>query len=219
MLKEIIKVKNPKVFVITPLLTGHEISRETLIKLKRNDVPFDWFASEGPEHVAGNFAQGIVDYRKKFRDAPPYVLMIDRDIIPSRHMIDHMYETIKNSDDKVAYCYVDFEYKGTINKQFKGLEFDPNRLLKSNYISSNSMIKIDHLIRVGGVVIDRRFDRLSDWAMWLTFLVEGYIGLRSPMGSFVAISGPGDVSAGSQEEYKKCYLEIYENIIMPNFGR
>jgi len=224
-LKPIIECKNPDVLVITPLLTGHTIMRDTLIKLKRNECNFAWYAFEGPHHVAGNYAYGLVAYKQTIGKGklPPYVLMIDRDILPSRNMIDHMYETLTRaqvkSDNRYAYCYVDFEYKGHINIPFKGIEFDPVKLLKQNYISSNSMIKTEDLEYVGGIVVDRRFDRLSDWALWLTFLGEGFSGIRSPKGSFVALSEEGDVSAGKQEEYRKCYLEIYENIIKPYFSK
>jgi hypothetical protein len=224
MLKALKETKNPEVLVITPLLTGHSVMKETMIKLKRNDVPFSWYSYEGPHHVAGNYAWGLVTYKNTIGRGklPPYVLMIDRDIIPSRHMIDNMYETLTRSQllsskGPIAYCYVDFEYEGFLNKSFKGLEFDPTKLIKGNYISSNSMIVTKDLESIGGVVIDRRFDRLSDWALWLTFLGEGFTGIRSPKGSFVAISEEGDVSAGKQEEYQKCYLEVYENIIKPYF--
>lgn len=212
--------KNPEVLVITPLLTGHKVMRETVIKLKRNDVPFAWYSFEGPHHVAGNYAWGLVSYKQKIGKGklPPYVLMIDRDIIPSRHMIDYMYETLER-DKTNSYCYVDFEYKGFLNKSFKCIEFNPDNLVRSNYISSNSMIRTSHLEAIGGIVIDRRFDRLSDWALWLTFLGEGYWGVRSPKGSFVAISDKGDVSTGKQEEYQKCYMKIYEHIIKPYFGK
>jgi hypothetical protein len=219
MLKVIKEAKNPEVLVITPLLTGHKIMRDTLIKLKRNECNFAWYSYEGPHHVAGNYAWGLKTYRETIGKGmlPSYVLMIDRDILPSRHMIDYMYETLESGEKNNSYCYVDFEYKGFFNKSFKGLEFNPDMLIKSNYISSNSMIRTSHLERIGGIVIDRRFDRLSDWALWLAFLGEGYWGVRSPKGSFVAISEEGDVSAGKQEEYQKCYMEVYEHIIKPYF--
>lgn len=223
-LKVIKECKNPEVLVITPLLTGHSVMRETMVKLKRNDTPFAWYSYEGPHHVAGNYAWGLVTYKNTIGKGklPPYVLMIDRDILPSRHMIDHMYDTLSKAQlmstrGRVAYCYVDFEYKGYFDLPFKGIEFDAQRLLKNNYISSNSMIVTADLEYIGGVVIDRRFDRLSDWAMWLTFLGEGFTGIRSPKGSFVAISEEGDVSAGKKEEYQRCYMDVYEHIIKPYF--
>ena len=62
MIKFVKEVKNPEVLIVTPLLTGHEISKETKRTLKRNKTMFDWITSENNENIPTNLENGLNDY-------------------------------------------------------------------------------------------------------------------------------------------------------------
>lgn len=209
------KVQSPDVLVVTPLLPGHFISKETKIGLKRNDLAFDWVSFSGHNNIPTNATLGLQEYIRRFHKAPKYMIMIDRDIVPSRNMLKNMYETLSRSKDEVAYCYSGFEFKGAINARFTGLEFDSMKLLDANYISSNSMIKVDKLEEVGGFVTDEDLVRLLDWALWLKFLSFGYVGVLCPNSFFTAISSEESVSARSNEDYRIKYQRVKERFIEP----
>ena len=59
------EVKNPEILVVTPLWTGHKISKETKKTIKRNDVPYTWITSEGTNVIPVNLEEGLLWYKKK----------------------------------------------------------------------------------------------------------------------------------------------------------
>jgi hypothetical protein len=214
MLKIIKEVKTPELLVVTPLFKGHRLSRETKLGLERNDIKFAWVSFESTNNTAKNYADGIKAFRDKVY-RPKYVMMVDKDIIPARHMLDKMYDTLKRTPNDIAFCYVSFEFVGAINRQFFGIEYNPIALLRSNYISSNSMIKLDKLDEIGGVVTDNKYKRLLDWCLWLNFLSYGYYGIRCPDTGFVAISDKESISARSNEDYKQKSKLVMRDFIDP----
>lgn len=214
MLKFLKESNDPKVLVITPLLPGHKVSRDTKVTIKRNDIEFDWISYTGTNNIPTNVTLGIEDYKKEF-DIPKYLIMIDNDIILGRNMLDKMFNRIKNSPEDVAYTYASFKFEGVINKEFPAIPFNMKKLLQSNYISSNSMIKSSYLEYVDGLVTDEKYKRLLDWAMWLKFLSFGFVGLECPEASFIAKSTEKDISAGTSEDYRIKYLRVYEDFIKP----
>jgi len=205
---------NPELLLVTPLYLQHRISRETKVGLLRNNINFTWISYESDGSTSKNYAEGIKAYRAKYGD-PKYVMLIDKDILPSRGMLDSMYHLLSKTDDQTAFCYCNFEFKGAIQKRFFHIPYNPLTLIRGNYISSNSMIKLDKLDEIGGVIIDDRVSRLSDWALWLSFLSYGYYGVLCNNTSFVDISNKSSVSAGSQEEYKRAHELLRRDFIDP----
>jgi hypothetical protein len=214
MLKLLKDVKTPELLVVTPLYKGHKISRETKLGLERNDLKFSWVSYESTENTAKNFAEGIKAYREKYY-TPKYVMMVDKDIIPGRHMLDKMYNVLRKTNDDTAFCYCNFEFKGAVNKKFFNIVYDPILLLRGNFISSNSMIKLDKLDEVGGPITDQKYQRLLDWCMWLNFLSYGYYGVLCSDASFVAISDKESVSARSGEDYRQKHKLVKQDFIDP----
>lgn len=206
----------PDVLVVTPLLPGHSIHRELKKWIKRNTIPFAWVISIGENNIPTNVWNGVSWYEKTNGHSPKYILPIDRDIVMGRGMIDKMYQCFEtNKDSKVAYVYASFEFKGAINQKFPAVPFDPNRLMQSNHISSNSMIKLSLLKEVGGPVTGNKYKRLLDWALWLKFYKYGYVGRPCPQASFVAISTDKDVSAQGEDDYREKATAVYEDFISP----
>lgn len=214
MIKFVKEVKKPDVLVVTPLLTGHKISKETKRTLKRNAISYDWISSEGDGNIPTNLENGLIEYEKKKGSIPDYYIMIDRDIVAGRNLIDRLYSMIKNSDDQTAFTYASFKFRGFINIAFPADDFDINRLMRSNYISSNSMFKTK-ITKEVGLVKDEKYKRLLDWAFMLKLYYNGYYGIPCKDATFIAQSTKSDVSAGTQQDYTLKHKRVSEDFIIP----
>jgi len=217
MIKIIKKAKNPKVLIVTPLWAGHQISKETKKTLKRNDIPFTWISSSGRYNIPINLKNGLDWYDKKF-GLPDYYIMIDRDIIAGRHLIDRLYEKLSTFAGRsvgsffYAYAYASFQFKGAVNANFPATAFDMQKLCQGNYISSNSMF-ITEIARTIGLVTNNKYKRLLDWAFLLKLLKAEFIGMPCPEASFIAVSNPNDISAGSHEDYKIKHQRVINDFL------
>lgn len=209
--------KTKELLVITPLLIGHSISNETKKSIKKNDIDFTWISYEGTGKHATNVQAGINQFKKQFNFLPKYIQIIDRDIILGKNMLDRLHDTLVSasvkSDNKYAFSYCPFEYKGYMNVKFSPMEYDIKKLIKGNYISSNSMYNSQIIELVGGFITDEKMHRMSDWVMFLNLYKNGYIGKLCYNASFIAMSTKNDISAGSNEEYISTYKLIYQNFI------
>ena len=204
-----------EILVATPLLPGHKISRDTKVSIKRNEIPFTWITCTGDNNIPTNWWYGSRQYfQMRSTLKIPYILPLDRDIQLGRHMLDRLLMVIKQSEERHAFCYCNFEFRGSINNKFPCQPYDINRLIKGNYISSNSLIKYDYLEFIGGPVMDDQYRRLLDWALWLKFFQHGYIGIPCPEASFIAYAGPESISAGTAKDYQVKAKRVWED-----FGR
>jgi hypothetical protein len=215
MLKE---SKNPDVLLVTPLLPGHEINRETKISLKRNDINSCWLSSMGGNNIPTNALEGILWYKKRYGSLPMYYMMIDRDIRFGRHCIDKLADALESKSEKYGYAYASFEFIGHIKQKFPAIPFDFNRLIKVNYISSNSLFRSSVIEKVG-LVTDDKYKRLLDYAFLLKCYFHGYIGKNVPDANFVVQSTENDVSAGNSEDYDIKYQRVYDDFIKPWMDR
>lgn len=213
------EAKNPKVLIVTPLWAGHKISKETKKTLKRNDIPFTWISSSGRYNIPTNLENGLNWYDKKF-GLPDYYMMIDRDIIAGRHLIDRLYEKLSRLKGKsigsyfYAYAYASFQFKGSVNANFPAGEFNMQKLCQANYISSNSMF-LTEIARTIGLVKNAKYERLLDYCFLLKLLKAEFIGVPCPEASFTAVSTPNDISAGSPEDYKIKYQRVKKDFVVP----
>lgn len=212
--KTIHEDKNPEILVVTPLLPNHKISGITKKTIKRNNVPFVWISSAGQNNIPTNALQGIEYYRKKIGKLPTYYMMIDRDIEAGRGLFDRLYYKLEKSNVNIGYCYASFEFRGHINHQFPAMSYDINRLLRGNYISSNTMFK-SHVIDEVGLVTDDKYKRLLDYAFLLKCFKMGYIGIPEPNAHFIAHSTEKDISAGDGDDYRLKYGRVYQDFIRP----
>lgn len=215
MIKIIREDKNSEILVVTPLLPGHKVSKDTKRTIKRNNIPFTWIISEGNNNIPINVENGLNEYRKQAGESLRYLLPLDRDIILGRSMLDRMYVSLRSSPVHIAYTYANFEFRGVVNKEFPAIPFDINSLVFNNYISSNSMIKIECLDKVGGFVKDDKYKRLLDWCLWLKFFDNGFIGLPCPIASFIATSTEDDISTGTNQDFYLKRKRVLEDIVKP----
>lgn len=207
MIKTIVKAHKPEILVITPLLTGDKVSKETKKTLKRCKVPFEWISYMGKGNPCKNSQLGLNEYKKR-RTLPPYIIKIDNDIIAQRGMLDVMHIVLTNAPKEVGYCYCDFEFQGHINLKLPARQFNEKTLRDNNYISSCSLMKTNYFMEVGGWVTNDAGFRLLDWALWLKFLNKGYIGIATHATSFVAMSTPNSVSARSADDHREKRLWV-----------
>jgi hypothetical protein len=206
--------KNPEVLLVTPLLTGHEISRETKISLKRNDVNFYWLSSMGENNIPTNALEGIHWYKNKYGTLPTYYMMLDRDVTLGRHCVDKLLEALARQPQKYGYSYSTFEFAGHIKQKFPAYPFDLDRLINGNYISSNSLFRSEVIEKVG-LVTDDKYKRLLDYAFLLKCYAHGYIGKNVPNANFTVQSTANDISAGNSDDYNIKYQRVYEDFIKP----
>lgn len=210
--------KFPEVLVVTPLLPDHFISRDTLQSIKRNTVKYFWITAQGNHNIPTNLELGLKwaesDNGPKYK--PKYYIMIDNDIIMGRYMLDRLYEALeKSNDSNIGYAYASFEFKGAVNHKFPAVPFDKERLMRANYISSNSMFKWN-LWKDVGLVTDDKYRRLLDWAFLLKCLKEGYTGLPVPKANFTAISSEDSISAGGQKDYILKSKRVIRDFVNPS---
>lgn len=212
---EIIRsTKFPEVLVVTPLLPIDYVSKITKKTIQRNTVKYFWITSSGNNNIPTNYQLGLDWAKKNITNPPKHCIMIDNDIELGRHMLDRLDNKLKKSDENVGYAYAAFEFKGAVNKKFPAVEFNLKRLTQSNYISSNSMFKMKVIEEVG-LVTDDKYKRLLDWAFLLKCLSKGYRGINVPDARFVALSKPGDISAGSQGDYWIKHQKVFDDFIKP----
>jgi len=210
----IINNKNPELLIITPLRINDNILQETYDSVSKTNISIHWIKYCDNKNPYKNFDTALTLYEKNY-SLPKYIIKMDNDIIVQPNMLEQMVKTLNNSLDQIAYTYCDFSFTGSINISFNAKEFDINHLLQSNYISSISMMKSEHLKKIGGVVTDDKYFRLLDWALWLKFLYHGKIGKPTLNTSFIAYASPNSVSAGSSKDYQKKLRYIINDFVIP----
>ena len=118
-------VDNPRIAVITPLYKGHDISLITQKTIMQNDIPFIWVSAKSENNIPMNLQDGLT-FLHAGEGLPEYYIMIDRDIELGEHMLDKLYECIKNQLVDVALAYASFEFKGAVNMKFPALPWSPS---------------------------------------------------------------------------------------------
>lgn len=211
MLKEIVRGIKPRYLIITPLKFDDKISSNTKITIKRNKVPFSWYSYQSDGNVVENFVKGMEKSLKLFKTCPKYIIKVDNDTTWNRKTLDNMYYCLEKSKDNVAYTYCGFEFSGAVNQKFPFHPFIPERLQQGNYISSNSMFKIN-ILKKYKPITNQKYKRLLDWAYYLHLLNNGYIG-QPCKGYFVADTKPSSISAGNAEEYKTIFERVKKDFI------
>jgi len=213
MFKIIKSVKNPKFLIITPLKCGDSVSKNTLKTINQNRTQFDWITYTGNNNIPTNTVLALKEYEKSHKKLP-YLIKVDAHTVWAENTLDLMYNCIKNSNKKVGYVYASFEFKNENLMPcalFCGIEFNDVRLKLSNFISSNSMIKRD-VLKECPFITDSKYERLLDYAHWLSFLNKGYVGKLSE-GYFYSIMKTDNISSGSQLDYLKKLKLVHRDFL------
>lgn len=212
MIKYIKRHKNPKVLIITPLRIEDKISKSTLNTIKCK-YPYVWISYSGNNNIPQNTQNALNEYLEKNK-IPKYIIKIDNDIMASKNMLDSMVDILDNSCYNVAYSYCSFSYVGKQRLFFPSIKFNKEKLLKSNYISSNSMFKTKILLNNGGFITDSKYERLLDYCLYLKLLQNGFVGEPSN-GYFDAKMSNDSVSNRGIKDYKLKFSRVKEDFINP----
>jgi len=207
------KTKNPDILMITPLAKGDIVSYQTLNIISDNDIEIDWITFTGDGNPYQNFNSALELYKTQY-SLPKYIIKIDNDINAKKNMLFDMKRTLDYSKSNVAYTYCSFNFTGYLNLTINAIPFNSDKLGKTNYISSMSMMKSECLEEIGGVVTDNKYFRLLDWALWLKFLNNGYIGEVTNT-SFTAYASKNSISNKGHDDYKKKALRVIEDFYVP----
>ena len=145
--------------IIIPVKEGNkcDVTLDSLQNqtLKNFDIIISYDEGKG-----ANYARNKYSYALK----TPYVLFSDADINWCTDAIENLYKGILSTSSDIAYTYGWYEKDG---KTHCNIEFDKNRLLKHNYISTMSLIKTNYFVG-----FDESIKRLQDYDLWLTLLLK-----------------------------------------------
>ncbi|MBI2475132.1 glycosyltransferase family 2 protein [Candidatus Uhrbacteria bacterium] len=98
-----------------------------------------------------------------------FLLFSDADIFFKPNMLEKMFSVLETHKD-VSYVYCGFLWD---NKKFPAQTFDADKLRKSNYIHTTSLIRKQDFPG-----FDPKIKRLQDWDLWLTMLENNKIGME-----------------------------------------
>ncbi len=195
---------HPSVSIVVPVWNSIATLPQTLNRLvtqtwkDREIVVVDDGSAEDVKAVCSRFPS-IRYIRQEHAGAPAarnagfnasagrYVLFCDADVLPHPRMIERMVTTLElKPDSSYAYCSFRFGWR-----TFDLFDFDADRLVRSNYISTMSLIR-----REAFPGFDESVDRLQDWDLWLTMLERGHRGVWVPARLFNAHIGKRTISKG-----------------------
>ena len=121
-----------------------------------------------------------------------FVLYCDADVVLQPTMLESMARALLLHPE-AGYAYSDFKFGW---HTFDLFDFDPERLLKANYISTMSLIR-----REACIGFDESLKRYQDWDLWKRLLAKGVKGIWVPGRLFNA--GFGGISKDSAKEVWK----------------
>ncbi len=121
-----------------------------------------------------------------------FVLYCDADVMLQPTMLESMARALLLHPE-AGYAYCDFKFGW---HTFDLFDFDPERLLKANYISTMSLLRREHCIG-----FDESLKRYQDWDLWKRLLQKGVRGIWVKARLFNA--GFGGISKDSARDVIK----------------
>ncbi len=121
-----------------------------------------------------------------------FVLYCDADVQLQPTMLESMARALLLHPE-AGYAYSDFKFGW---HTFDLFDFNPERLLKANYISTMSLLRREHCIG-----FDESLKRYQDWDLWKRLLQKGVKGIWVPGRLFNA--GFGGISKDSARDVAK----------------
>lgn len=138
-----------------PMLTIKSLYRQTF-------TDFDIIIvndTDGNANIARNTGFALVH--------TPFVLFSDNDINWCTTALEQMYNLLQRRSD-ISFAWGSYELNGKI---WCNRYWNPEELLKRNYISTMTMVRTAH--HPG---FDPKIRRLQDWDVWLTMMAQGKTG-------------------------------------------
>lgn len=127
--------------------------------------------------VQGDVGGAQVARNKGFLDSTqPYLFHCDDDVRLADDCLIKLYAALKRSGADFAYCDHDiFDHKITSRTPFEAGPFDPQRLHRTSYISTMSLMRRE-IVQPW----DPTIRRMQDWDFWLSIVKRGAHGVYVP---------------------------------------
>lgn len=197
--------------VIIPLYNGEQTIKDTLISLEKQSfqdfevIIVNDGSTDNSERIVAEFLKksggkrSYFVFNQKNKGAPAarnrgfeksrgeFLLFCDADAVLVPEALEIMMTELLKSPE-ASYVYSSFNWG---KKLFKLEEFSPERLRKSPYIHSMSLIRRVDFPSSGW---DESIRKFQDWDLWLTMLAEDKIGKWIPRVLFTVKPG-GTISS------------------------
>lgn len=116
-----------------------------------------------------------------------YCICVDADVVMRPAMLDMMLDALQQHPE-ASFAYSGFRFGW---KHFAGVPFDAERLRKSNFVMTTSLVR-----RNDFPGFDPALKRFQDWDVWLTMLEQGKAGVLVP-GTWFSVVIDGESRTGS----------------------
>jgi len=161
--------------------------------------------ANNPNEIIVNNNDGLAPKKRNDgfkKSTQPFVFFIDDDILLAQNHLEKLLKALENNPSK-AYAYTG--YDGIVientNHPLKGnfkiptVDFNPNALRQSNYISTMSLIRRERFPK-----FDESLRRLQDWDLWLTLLSKGHEGIAVHNTDFLAFYLDSGITSNTNNE-------------------
>lgn len=208
LLTTVTNVPKVKVSVVIPAFNSAKTLATTLNDLNAQTlkpteiVVVDDGSTDSTSEIAKKFNVHLVTQENKGAPAARnagfakttghFVLYCDADVQLEPTMLENMARALLLHPE-AGYAYSDFKFGW---HTFDLFDFDPERLLKANYISTMSLLRREHCIG-----FDESLKRYQDWDLWKRLLGKGVKGIWVPGRLFNA--GFGGISKDSVRDVAK----------------
>jgi hypothetical protein len=156
-----------QITIIIPYRTG-ESTRDTVDSLRAQT--FQDFITCEIGDIEGFGANHTRNEGFRMSPKSEFTLFSDNDICWKPDALQNLIDTLKSNPD-AAYSYGSYDLEGH-PLVGKAIEFDPQALIRGNYISTMSLIRTKYFTG-----FDEAIEQLQDWDLWLSFLVRGLVGV------------------------------------------
>ena len=159
---------------------------EIIIVRDKDQRGASWARNEGRKRTKGNF-----------------LFFCDDDIELKPLMLEVLLTKLFYSNASFSYC--NYQRKGSLTGQVRGVSWDIDKLKRTNYISTMSLIKAEDFPEEG---FDESLERFQDWDLWLAMAEKGKYGVHIDETLFTALYNSGDISCQNPKS-----IEIATNYI------
>jgi len=127
------------------------------------------------------------------------VIFLDADIVMAPDMLAEL-EGALASDPGASFAYCGYRRMGALSGELSAPTWDCEALRRSNFASTMSLVRMEHLPHGG---FDESLDRFEDWDLWLRMAAAGRRGTPVKRALFEAWYHRGDISLGPSSRRKE----------------
>jgi len=108
-----------------------------------------------------------------------FIVFLDADDILEPTYVERCLAALRAAPSSVAYAYTQMQHFGAENSLFASQPFDPEKLLRGNFVNASALMRREVFEEVGGY--NPRFSLgHEDYELWAHMLARGYTGVFVP---------------------------------------